>query len=725
MRNFPKTIVTCVLLVFTLQLAAQKNSDLRQVNRRLNNSQSSFTKMLGKHDLDENGKIVLKRLLKETDSLQTIIKNDKNLSIAEKVLALNCQCYLLDTLKSAISGKTIDERMIRDSRDNFIPLWQMIAAQKSYDDILRPFGAGTAGVMAVAFKDYPQAGRIKDIATLKTLQRSPENIIQFLGNNVNYSLKDSLIVIYGNMLPEKFISFVQESKNAELVNAAKQNSNPLIQTLLSIAGEKNLKNYLPFAGLITEKKITLAEIDILRAEPSKYYRTIVDAEMANQALYVKGIIPVYQIPTRQYLKEYGKMFYTDVINSLHNESSEKVRYSVLEGLRPQDLYFVITNNESELYTSSYLYTYKKLMGMFEKGNYEALFTLVNYDQYRKFLLMAGRYNMLTPFLKEMPQETSAAIIKKLIKGLDDENSNLEEIVNVAETFPGIINDKYLSELVSQEIKNNYNRSSRNSNREGMKAYHMLADIYKAVKSEESGSMVGLPAVFNAYFKISHKSLRGKDGTINQLVMFFGDEDGKSSYASFLSGFSDASQWSVEKNKAWVKITSKKKYPVSIYANVPLGNEDGQDLKAQEELIQYLKEQQVEPQILILRGHSYHMANSFKYFTPSIRLGIIGSCGGYNEITEILEKSSKAQVISTKQIGSMQINDPMLKLINSKLLNEEDLEWTDLWGQLDKQFKPNKQLYDYFKEYVPPYKNIALLVTSLYNNSDIQYQTYRN
>jgi hypothetical protein len=615
--------------------------------------------------------------------------------------------------------------MIRDSRDNFIPLWQTIATKGSYDDILRPFGAGTTGVMAVAFKDYPQAGRMRDIATLKALQRSPENIIQFLGNNINYGLRDSLIVIYANTLPEKFISFVQESKNTELVSTAKQNNNPLIQTLLAISNEKNLKNYLPFAGLLTEKKITLAEIDALRAEPSKYYRTIVDAEMANQALYVKGIMPIYLAPTRQYLKEYAKMFYTDVINSLHNESSEKVRYSVLEGLRPQDLYYVITSNESELYTSSYLYAYKKLMGMFEKGKYEALFTLVNYDQYRKFLLMAGRYNTLTPFLQQMPQETSATVIKRLINGLDDENSTLEDIVNVAETFPGIIEDKYLSELVAQEIKNNYNRSARVSNREGMKAYNMLSDIYKAVKSEETGNMAALPAVFNSYFKIPHKSLRSKDGSINQLVMFFGDEDGKSSYASFISGFSDATQWTVEKTNTWVKISSKKKYPVNIYANFPLGNEDGQDLKAQEELMQYLKEQQVEPHVLILRGHSYHMANSFKYFSPSIRLGIIGSCGGYNEIADILEKSSKAQVISTKQIGSKQINDPMLKLINNKLLDEQDLQWTDLWGQLDKQFKPNKQLYDYFKEYVPPYKNIALLVTSLYNNADLQYQSYRH
>ena len=50
----------------------------------------------------------------------------------------------------------------------------------------------------------------------------------------------------------------------------------------------------------------------------------------------------------------------------------------------------------------------------------------------------------------------------------------------------------------------------------------------------------------------------------------------------------------------------------------------------------------------------------------------------------------------------------------KLLNKQDLVWSDIWAALDKQLKGNKLAYDYFQEYVPPYKNIALLVATLYN-----------
>ncbi len=720
MGNFTKLIVAGVLMMLSFESVAQSKAELRQVNKRLNNSQDNIAKTLNRLSLDNNEKNVLSGFLSQTDSLQKAIMNDKNLSVAEKVKCLNSQCYLYDTLQSDIKKNSFDVDVLSASRDNFIPLWKIISTGNSSENIQLSSNARAASMMAVAFKDYPQVALIRDIATLKGFERNPEGIMSYLANNSSYKLRDSLVFIYGNSLPEKLISYVNSSKNAELVKAIRENHHPLIKTLISISGEKNMENYLPFAGLLTQGKITTAEIDALRAEPSKFYKQIVDIEMANHQSFVSGQTPLYFIPTKFYLKKYAKMFYTDVINSLHEEPTEKARYFVLDGMRPQDLYFVITTGETELYTSSYLHTFKKLTGMFEKNKYDELFTLVNYDQYRKFLLMAGRYNTVTAFLKQMSPESSMIIIKKLINGLEaGDNTHLEDIINVAETFPGITTDKYLSDLTAQEIKTNYSRSANTSNRNGMKVYKLLGDIFNVVKNVETGNKAALPAFFTNYYKIPHTTLREKDGSINELMLFFGDDDGKSSYASFLAAYSDASQWTIEKNAEWVKITSKKKHPVNIYANLPLSNDEGLDMKAQESLTQHLKSQGIEPKILVLRGHSYHMINSFKFFTPSIRLGIMGSCGGYREIKEILAKSAQAQVVSSKQIGSKQVNDPMLKLINNKLTNGQDIDWVDIWGDLEKQFKPNKQLYDYFEEYVPPHKNIALLVTTLYNKAGMK------
>ncbi len=723
MRTVQKIAVMIILIMITLQSAAQKALTLKQVNKRLNASQKSFAKMLDNNPMNKNGKAVLSRFITtETDSLQKIIKNNKSLTASEKILALNCQCYLLDTLQTEVANKTFDVNLIRESRDNFIPLWQTLLSKNSGDVIMMPFGAQTAGLMAAVFRDYPQADKIKDIAALKILEHTPENIMQFLSKNINFSLRDSLIFICANTQPERLINFVTGSRVEELLKVIRQNKSPLVQTLLSIANEKNLKTYLPFVVQIMEKKLTLADIDKARTQPSQYFQLIVDAEIANRAKLDAGIVPLYRVPTRQYLKEYAKMFYTDVINSLHEEPKEKLRYYVLDDLRPQDLYFVISNGETDLYTSSYLYTYKRLMANFEKTSSDSLFRLVKYDQYRKFLLMAGRYNTLSSFMQQMPKDMSISIIKRMMGGLernDETDNGLEATINVAETFPGIVKDNNLSALTTQEITNNYDRCANIPNLYGMKVYTLLTEIFKAVKSGQLENGKDLPPELTAYFKIAHTALREKNGKITQLVLFYGDDDGKSSFASFLSNFSDASQWSTERNQSWITIKSKKLYPVVIYANLPLNNDDGSDIKAQDSLVGFLRSQQIEPHILIHRGHSYHLANSIKLVTPVTQLAILGSCGGYTEIFSLLEKSAQAQVISTKQIGSKQVNEPLLKLINEKLLNEKDLDWSDLWVQLDKQFLPNKLVYDYFQEYVPPYKNIALLVATLYNQSQMQ------
>jgi len=375
-----------------------------------------------------------------------------------------------------------------------------------------------------------------------------------------------------------------------------------------------------------------------------------------------------------------------------------------------------------LYTSSYLYIYKKLMSRFSKNNSDSLFQLVNYDQYKKFLLMSGRYNTLSSFMKQMPVDSSISIIKRMMNNLEANISNgLEETISIAETFPGIINDPYLASLITREINNNYTRCRNIPNAYGMKIYLLLEDIYVAVKNSDvtDGSAARLNPALATYFKIKHNSLYADKGTINQLVLFYGDEDGRSSYASFMSNFSDASKWTIEKNKLWTNIRSKSRYPVSIYANLPLSEDNSEDVKAQKELVNYLSGQRIESHIIIHRGHSYHLPNSLNYVTPSVKLAILGSCGGYNEIFDLLKKSPEAQVISTKQVGSKLVNEPLLKLLNEDMLNQKDLDWAVIWKQLGTQLKGNKTSYEYFQEYVPPYKNISLLTSALYAQSGIE------
>jgi hypothetical protein len=102
-------------------------------------------------------------------------------------------------------------------------------------------------------------------------------------------------------------------------------------------------------------------------------------------------------------------------------------------------------------------------------------------------------------------------------------------------------------------------------------------------------------------------------------------------------------------------------------------------------------------------------------TPATNLAILGSCGGYQEVFNVQAKSADAQVISTKQVGSKTVNEPLLMMINRNILEEKDIHWVQLWSDLDKQLKKDKKAYAYFVDYIPPHKNIGLLVSKVYHD----------
>ncbi|MBL0057065.1 MAG: hypothetical protein IPP31_12960 [Chitinophagaceae bacterium] len=712
---FTKPFLSIALMTIAIAGNAQNKKAFNLKIDKLDNVQKSFAKQLSTAPINLKAKaMLLKFVTSETDSLQKAARDSKILLPEQKILSLNAQFNILDTLQQQVSKGQYDVNFTRLYIDRFKQLWQTLFTHKSYDEVLRPFRAKTAGMMAAVFRDFPGADRIKEIARLKYLLISLEKITNFLSNNPNFAFRDSLIFVCGNTVPENFINFAKNTKDEILQKAFREHPSKLIQTLLRIGKEPNAKVYLPFAILLSENRITLEDIEKIRLQPLPFYQLLVDAELFNRSRTLDGSSPLYVQPTRNYLKKYALIFFAEPINSLHEQSAEKNRFFVLDGLRPQDLYFIIISCESNLYTSSYLYTYKKLMTAFDESGYDSLFRLVKYDQYEKFLNMAGRYNTLSSFMKKMPTDSCITIIRRLMYGLEkNEELSLKETINVAETLPGIVQDRYLDSLITEAIRINYTRCANLPNTYGMNIYTVLTDIYEVVRKSEYNNLKKTIPELDIYFKVQHISLGGLSGRINQMALFYGDEDGRSSYASFMTSFTDTKKWAIEKKAKWVIIRSKKGFPITIFANLPLTEDNDEDKLAQEALAQFLESEQIKPSILIHRGHSYHLANSLKYVIPETRLAILGSCGGYTEIFELLQKSPDAQVISTKQVGSRLVNEPIIKLMNDLLLAQKDLDWTPMWKTLEGQFKTNKQANEYFIEYVPPYKNISLLVAALF------------
>jgi hypothetical protein len=173
---------------------------------------------------------------------------------------------------------------------------------------------------------------------------------------------------------------------------------------------------------------------------------------------------------------------------------------------------------------------------------------------------------------------------------------------------------------------------------------------------------------------------------------------------------------VTRNDQWVTIQSLKDQGFSIYANLPLEMTNKSDLLAQDKLFDYLRSNSIEPAVLVHRGHSYHLDKTLKRLTPSVKLAILGSCGGYNKSISLATINPDIQVIGSKKTGSKLINDPMLDLVNETLGSSQDLYWPDIWNRLEARFKKDASLYAMFTEYFPPSHNLSLFVLKLYQSN---------
>jgi hypothetical protein len=221
--------------------------------------------------------------------------------------------------------------------------------------------------------------------------------------------------------------------------------------------------------------------------------------------------------------------------------------------------------------------------------------------------------------------------------------------------------------------------------------------------------IGLPNIN----KVAFKDLVDDSSTVYQQLFFFGDEDGLHSYEHFTDLFRKDSRWRMEPGKYWNTIYSTTGSKIVIYANLPLTTPD--DDLAIDSLCHYLYDSGIHPTIMIHRGHSYHLPVTLEKLGKQAMVVILGSCGGYHNLGKVLEKSPSAHIISSKQTGTKDINDEILKTMNNTLIAGKDLNWINLWNDVGDVFANSKNRgdLDKFSDYVPPYKNLGAIFIKAY------------
>ena len=698
--------------MFSFIVVAQP--EIKTAQQMVDAEQKAFKFYLDKAAFDEN---IRKQLLqfagKETDVIQNNLVHLATTPVQKRAKGIRSLSFFMKEMERQFGDKKFNiyksPDIVKKYKQTLTALMNNEPIEKNFKDI----GWRSSQLLANAFWQFDEKKQMADISAYKRVIKTPDYIFSFLESKPAFYYTDSLIVFITTHYPDQLLSYLQKNNNA-VTNSIRKQKNIYVQQLLSFSSNSLASELAPFTEQIADNQLTINEILDKRKKVTDYYQLLVNVIMDNEHRKETGEDPQFQKALRNVLYQHSLDFYVRKINELHS-SPDGVRFQSVQNLRPQDIYYIIISADEEMYTSTYLGLYKRLLAHFKDQSADSILTLVHNDKFRKFMRVAATYNTLTDFLHRMPAGQSKNLIHLFISDIDDDNEDeaVADATDIADAFITLSKDPEFNNYVKEELMAGLKKSSRYNLYQGTRLYSILLQVYDLVDNDNPANS-DMSANYKA---LPLSSLQDKNGTISELVLFYGDEDGKSSYNSFMNLFKDKTQWNVAANDSWVSISSLQGQPINIYANLPLKSEDEKDLAAQQSLVDYLKSKSIQPSILIHRGHSYYLPNTLNYLQPSMKLAILGSCGGYKNMKKIMDINPDLHIIASKQMGSMAVNEPLLRQLNNDLAAGKNIDWINFWSEMNEAFKNDAMASKLFEEYVPPYKNVSSFVIKLYNYND--------
>jgi hypothetical protein len=720
MKMFANFLVLVLCSFISIWLPAQTSTnDIKGAQQMVDDEQKVFRDFLMITSMNANIKKDLQKFaVNDVNNIQNNLQFLATASKDKRIKGIRSLSYFMKELQEQLKEKKLNQFDIPLIVKKYKQTLTDLLSKKEDDPIEKNFKDidwRSSQLLANAFWEFDEKKQMTDLSAYKRVVETPEYIFSFLETKTGFYYTDLLIVFMAKNYPEQLLSYIQKNNNTA-TNSIRNNKNAYVQQLVSFSSNSLATELAPFVEQIANNELSIDDILTKRKKVNDYFQLLVNTVMSNNQKAEQGDVPEFQKALFNALYEKSLDFYVKKINDLHS-SPDAVRFQSVQSLRPQDLYYIIVSADEEMYTSTYLGLYKRLLSHFKEQSADSILTLVHNDKFRKFMRIAATYNTLTDFLRLMSPERSRSLVHSFISDIEnsDEDEAVANATDVADAFISLSKDPLFNSYVKQELEDGLKNSKRNDRYQSQRLYSILKRVYDLTTDDQSANNLSAN-----YKRLSFSSLKDKNGTISELVLFYGDEDGKSSYNSFMNLFKDKSQWDVNVNDSWATISSLQGQPIKIYANLPLKTEDEKDLVAQEELADYLKQQSIEPSILIHRGHSYHLPNTLKYLNTSVKLAILGSCGGYKNMKKIMELNPDVHIIASKQVGSMAVNDPLLRHLNNELLESKSLDWVDFWNELNETFKNDANVSKLFEEYIPPYKNVSSYVIRLYNyhNDDI-------
>lgn len=472
--------------------------------------------------------------------------------------------------------------------------------------------------------------------------------------------------------------------------ALKNSKDTIVQLIYNIYKTYGMQSKA-FALLhpIYYKRIDMKKAEAISKDPVLFYKALIDLRKTTSILANYTVDKELQTLSMERVVE---------INMRH-EDKEPVRFAPIDKDNALEIYTAIVYSPEEIFTSSFLGMYKRMMEKRKEVSGYQFLEKSNFNRFRIFIKQCAGYNKLDDFFSTMNDSQATAIINRFAGGLYNYGGNLGPAVDVADTYGSLENEK-IKNLFKSVIESEYRHTLLTGNDHGIKIYGLLLKL--------TG---GTPETFSSTYSFDIPNLDRvsstelfPDSLHVQQHFFFDDEDGQAAFNAWL-GLYPATLYKREDFPTYVIFKSIKGKRMEIYANKP-----ATEIVGREDLHRLFEKKKRFPDFVVHRGHSYYIENTLANMTNSNRVAILGSCGGYQNISKAMENAMDVQIISTKQVGTMAVNSVLIQEITETIRLGKDIVWVDVWKQITTRLKDNPQ----FKDYIPPYKNLGARFIKAYN-----------
>jgi len=430
-------------------------------------------------------------------------------------------------------------------------------------------------------------------------------------------------------------------------------------------------------------RMASGEMDVERAialarAPERYFR-----ELVSVRLKARGEEAVMLDQT---LEREAQM----TVRSWRDASTRK-----LPSMVARDLYLMLAYGYTEASDDAYLEWFDSRLASALRRRLGAIVDETQGLRFRAFLADACERGR-GPQVLRLADGRDRELLAWAFRGVDAEADPLAAALQSAAILEAMPAGPW-RQTAARQIEAEYQRSR-----------HPLYGLLAARAGAPSGSRFG--RYFGAPQALDVAALFRDRGICAQLHLFYDDEDGVASFASFRAQYRGDAAWRWEDFGSWVRASAQRAgRRIDIYANVPFDpwkERDRTPNVSQTALAQILAERKIRPAVLVHRGHSYHLERTLRRLDPETRLVFLGSCNGTAQVSAVFAVAREAQIIATRKVGTTTVNDPLLKALNRVLLSGSDfLRWDSFWRQQEAALGGN----EHFRGYVPPHRNPAAIL----------------